>query len=134
MTVVTHAGGMRFVGQGASGHDVVMDADEASGGHDAAARPVEVLLSSLGACTGMDVVSILRKSQNVPAAFRVEITDERATEYPKVLKRIHLAYVVHGDVSEERLKKAIELSLTQYCPIANSLAGVAEITYEMRFE
>jgi len=134
MTVVTHAGGMRFVGQGASGHDVVMDASEANSGHDTAARPVEVLLSSLGACTGMDVVSILRKSQNVPAAFRVEITDERATEYPKALKRIHLAYVVRGDVPEERLKQAIELSLTKYCPIANSLAGVAEITYEMRYE
>jgi uncharacterized OsmC-like protein len=41
---------------------------------------------------------------------------------------------VHGDVPEERLKQAIELSLTKYCPIANSLAGVAEITYEMRHE
>jgi putative redox protein len=82
----------------------------------------------------MDVVSILRKSHNVPAAFRVEITDVRATEYPKVLKRIHLVYVVGGDVPEDRLQNAIELSLTKYCPIANSLAGVAEITYEMRFE
>jgi putative redox protein len=134
MTTVTHVGDMRFVGRGASGHDVAMDASEANGGHDAAARPVEVLLSSLGACTGMDVVSILRKSHNVPAAFRVEITDVRATEYPKVLKRIHLVYVVGGDVPEDRLQNAIELSLTKYCPIANSLAGVAEITYEMRFE
>jgi putative redox protein len=134
MTVVTYTGGMRFVGRGASGHDVVMDASETSGGHDTAARPVEVLLASLGACTGMDVVAILRKSQHVPTAFRVEIADERAADYPKVLKRIHLSYVVSGEVPRERLEKAIELSLAKYCPIANSLAGIAEITYETRFE
>jgi putative redox protein len=134
MTVVTYTGGMRFVGRGASGHDVVMDASEANGGHDTAARPVEVLLASLGACTGMDVVAILRKSQHVPTAFRVELADERAADYPKVVKRIHLSYVVSGEVPREGLEKAIELSLAKYCPIANSLAGVAEITYEMRFE
>ncbi|MCX6091303.1 MAG: OsmC family protein [Candidatus Bipolaricaulota bacterium] len=134
MTVVTYTGGMRFVGRGASGHDVVMDASETSGGHNTAARPVEVLLASLGACTGMDVIAILRKSQDVPTTFRVEIADERATDYPKVLKRIHLSYVVSGEVPRERLEKAIELSLAKYCPIANSLAGIAEITYETRFE
>jgi putative redox protein len=134
MTVVTYTGGMRFVGRGASGHDVVMDASETNGGQDTAARPVEVLLASLGACTGMDIVAILRKSQHVPTAFRVELADERAADYPKVLKRIHLSYVVSGEVPRERLEKAIELSLAKYCPIANSLAGVAEITYEMRFE
>jgi len=134
MTVVTHTGGMRFVGRGASGHDVVMDASPANGGEDTAPRPVEVLLASLGACTGMDVVSILRKSHDVPAAFRVEITDERAEEYPKVIRKIHLTYVVSRGVPRERLEKAIELSLAKYCPIANTLSGVAEITHEMRFE
>ncbi len=134
MTVITFEGGMRFVGRGSSGHEVAMDASAANGGSDSAARPVEVLLSSLGACTGMDVVAILRKSHDVPQAFRVEIADERAEDYPKVLRKIHLAYVVSSEVPRERLEKAIELSLAKYCPIANSLAGVAEITYEMRFE
>ncbi len=134
MTVVTFMGGMRFVGRGASGHDVAMDADRTSGGQDSAVRPVEALLAALGACTGMDVVSILRKSQDVPTLFRVEIADERATEYPKVLKRIHLTYVVSRSVPRERLERAIELSLSTYCPIANTLIGVAEITHDVRFE
>jgi putative redox protein len=134
MTTVTFAGGMRFVGHGASGHDVAMDASKENGGQDSAARPVEVLLASLGACTGMDVVTVLRKNRHAPASFRIEITDERATEYPKVLKKIRLAYIVSGDVPPDQLEKAIELSLAKYCPIANSLAGVSEITHEMRFE
>ncbi len=131
---VEYSEGMRFVGHGGSGHEIVMDAGPQSGGQDTAARPVEVLLAALGGCTGMDVVLILRKSKHVPAAFRIEIQDERATEYPQVLKKIHLAYVFSPDVPRDRAEKAIELSLAKYCPIANSLAGVAEITHELRFE
>jgi len=134
MLTVRFVGGMEFVGRGASGHDVVMDANEASGGRNSAARPVETLLAALGACTGMDVVSILRKSRDVPTSFRIEIADERATEYPQILKKIHLTYIVSGEVPRERVEKAIGLSLAKYCPIANSLAGVAEITHELRFE
>ncbi len=133
MTRVDWAGGMRFVGLGASGHEVAMDA-AAPLGADTAARPVETLLCALGGCTGMDVVSILRKMNVEPKALRVEIEDERATEYPKVIERLRLVYVVTGNVPEENLKKAIDLSLAKYCPIANTLAGVAKITYEARVD
>jgi len=78
----------------------------------------------------MDVVSVLRKMKTEPKSLQIEIQDERATEYPKAFTKIHLIYKVEGDVPEENLVKAIELSLTKYCPIANTLSGVAEITYE----
>ncbi|MEN6368352.1 MAG: OsmC family protein [Thermotogota bacterium] len=133
MTVVDWAGGMRFVGKGASGHEVVMDAAEPLGANSAA-RPVEALLCALGGCTGMDVVSILRKMNTEPKTLRVEIEDERAAEYPKVIRKLRLVYVVTGDVPPENLKKAIDLSLAKYCPIANTLAGVAKITYEARVD
>jgi len=131
-TVVKHAGGMAFVGVGSSGHEVRMDAAAASGGNDSAARPVEVLLCSLGGCTGMDVVSILRKMKTEPSSLRIEIDDERALDYPKVITKLHLTYVIEGDVPEENAAKAVDLSLAKYCPIANSLAGVAEISSEIR--
>ena len=130
-TIVEYSGGMAFVGRGASGHEVRMDAGESVvGGADAAARPVETMLSSLGGCTGMDVVSILRKMKTEPKSLQIEIQDERASEYPKVFTKIHLIYRVQGDVPEDNLIKAIELSLAKYCPIANTLNGVSEITYE----
>lgn len=124
---------MRFVGTGASGHDVAMDAAEPLG-RDSAARPVETLLCALGGCTGMDVVSILRKMETEPTSLHVDIADERAPEYPKVIRSLHLTYVVTGDVPEKNLRKAIDLSLAKYCPIANTLAGVAKITYEARVD
>ena len=129
-TIVEYSGGMAFVGKVASGHDVHMDGGEGSGGIDSAPRPVEILLSSLGGCTGMDVVSILRKMKTEPKSLQIEIRDERASEYPKVITKTHLIYRVQGEVPEENLIKAIELSLAKYCPIANTLRGVSEITYE----
>lgn len=127
-TVVKLVEGMKFVAQGKSGHSVMMDSAPASGGSDSAAPPMEALLASLGGCTGMDVVSILRKMKTEPKSLKIEIEDERATEYPKVLTKLHLRYYVTGEVSEANLKKAIDLSLAKYCPVANSLAGIAEIT------
>jgi len=133
-TVVKLVEGMQFVGHSASGHAVLMDSSEQSGGADSAARPVEVLLCALGGCTGMDVISILRKMKTEPDDLCVEIKDTRAPDYPTVFTDIHLVYRVRGNVSEVNLKKAIELSLTKYCPIANSLAGVANITSEYVIE
>jgi len=131
-TTIEYTGGMAFVGRGGSGHEVRMDASPQVGGEDAAARPVEVLLCSLGGCTGMDVVSVLRKMKTEPTALRVEIDDERAPEYPKVITALHLTYYIEGDVPEENAAKAVDLSLAKYCPIVNTLAGVARITSEIR--
>ncbi len=130
ITNVVHEGGMKFVGRGASGHPVVMDAAVTSGGSDEAARPVEVLLASLGGCTGMDVVSVLKKMKTPAESLRITVEDERAAEYPKVITRIHLVYHVEGRIPAENIERAIELSLSKYCPIANTLAGVAAITSE----
>ncbi len=133
-TTVKHIDGMRFVGAGRSGHAILMDASEEVGGADSGPRPLEMVLVALGGCTGMDVVSLLRKMRTEPTGLEIEVEDERAEAYPKALKKIHLRYRVRGDVPEENLRKAIELSLSKYCPVANSLAGVAEITWESVIE
>jgi putative redox protein len=132
MLKVTFEGGMRFVGQGPSGHPVMMDAAAAAGGADSAARPVEALLCALAGCTGMDVVATLRKMRCEPAALRIEVEHERAAEYPKEIKHIHLLYVVSGSVPEDKLRHAIDLSLSTYCSVANTLSGVAVIDWDCR--
>jgi putative redox protein len=122
--------GMQFVASGESGHAVIMDSDPSVGGNNTAARPVEVLLCALGGCTGMDVISILRKMRTVPKQFSVEIEDERASEHPKVLTRIHFVYRLTGDIPEANAKKAIELSMQRYCPITNMVNKTADVTWE----
>ncbi len=133
-TIVKLVEGMQFVGRSTSGHAVLMDSSEDVGGSDSAARPVEVMLCSLGGCTGMDVISILRKMKTEPDDLRVEIKDTRAPDYPEVFTDIHITYRVRGNVPEANLKKAIELSLTKYCPISNSLARIAKVTSEYVIE
>ncbi|MCS6937161.1 MAG: OsmC family protein [Candidatus Bipolaricaulota bacterium] len=122
--------GMQFVGTSASGHAIVMDTTEDVGGSDTGPRPMELLLIALGGCTGMDVVSILRKMQVQFTRFEIALDGERAPEYPKYFTKIKVIYKIWGDVPEEKLKKAIDLSLEKYCSVSNSLKPKAEVSYE----
>ncbi len=122
--------GMQFVATSGSGHAVVMDTTEDVGGHDTGPRPMEMVLIALGGCTGMDVVSILRKMQVHFTRFEMDIQGERAPEHPKYFTTIKVIYKIWGDVPEEKLKKAIDLSLEKYCSVSNSLKPKAEVSYE----
>lgn len=123
--------GMQFVGVADSGHAVVLDAVEDVGGHNTGPHPMELLLIALGGCTGMDVVSILRKMQVSFTRFEMEINGEQRTEeYPKYYKKIRVLYKIWGDVHEEKLKRAIELSLEKYCSVSNTMKPKAEVIYE----
>lgn len=121
--------GMQFVGTSASGHAVVMDAPKEVGGHNTGPTPMEMVLIALGGCTGMDVVSILRKMQVPFTRFEMAIQGERAPEYPKNFTKIQIVYKIWGDVPEEKVKRAIDLSLEKYCSVSNSLKPKAEISY-----
>jgi putative redox protein len=122
--------GMQFVGISESGHAVVLDTTEDVGGHDTGPRPTELVLIALSGCTGMDVVSILRKMQVKFTRFEMDVQGDRASEYPKYFTKIRVNYRIWGDVPEEKLKKAIDLSLEKYCTVSNSLKPKADVSYE----
>lgn len=121
--------GLRFIGQGPSGHAVLLDGAPEVGGGDSAPRPTELLLIALGGCTGMDVVSILQKMRTPPRRFWIEIQAERTPEHPKAVRKVHLKYVAEG-VPEENLRRAAELSQQRYCSVSHSLS--AQITFEVQ--
>ncbi|PKO20579.1 MAG: osmotically inducible protein OsmC [Chloroflexi bacterium HGW-Chloroflexi-1] len=125
---------MQFVAQGDSGHAIVMDAAESAGGHDTAARPMEVLLMGLSGCTALDVISILRKKRQPVQGFKIFATGERAEERPHAYTKIHLEYVAFGDVDPEALARSIQLSEEKYCGAIATVRGVAEITSSYRVE
>ncbi len=125
---------MKFVAHTPSAHEVHIDSSEKSGGSDTAARPMEMLLVSLGGCTAMDVISILKKMKALPADFRVEIEYERAPEHPKIYTHIHLRYIFKKAPSQEKAKKAVELSQNKYCSISAMLKKSSNLSYELVFE
>lgn len=125
-------GGMRFVHRSHTGHDVVTDAPEESGGSDTAATPMELLLHGLIGCTGVDVSSILLRMKQPLEAMEVEVAAERAEKHPKVYTGIHITYILTGDLDEAKVKRAIQLSESTYCSASAMLGKTATISNEFR--
>src|SRR5579871_5840357 len=88
--------GMLFRAVGESGVAVSMDGDRAHGGTDSGLGPMELLLASLGACTGMDVISILRKKRQHVDGYRIEVAGTRAPAYPRVFTAITVRHIIRG--------------------------------------
>jgi len=127
---VQHVKGLTFVGKGESNHWVVLDGPSEFGGTEAGTKPMELVLIALGGCTGIDVISILEKMKVKYTDFKMAITAEMAKAHPKKFTKIHIKYSIHGDVPEEKMKKAMELSQTKYCSVSEMLRKSAEVTYE----
>jgi putative redox protein len=125
---VKWAGGEEFVAQMPSGHAVPFDADRK---HNAAPGPMEMLLGALGACSSVDVVSILAKKRQKLASLEIVISGERAANPPAVWTKIDMVYRLSGAVEEKAARDAIELSQTKYCSVAAMLRKTAEITYRL---
>jgi putative redox protein len=131
---LTDLAGMAFEGETPTGHKILLDAAEEIGGHNLGPRPAHALLVCLGGCTGMDVISILRKMRQPVTGYQIEVTGERAEENPKKYLRITVKHIITGGVAADKLAHAIELSDQTYCSVAATLRGVAEIIteYEIR--
>jgi putative redox protein len=119
----------QFVAQSPSGHLSTLDSDRSSNG---APGPMELLLMALGACTATDVVSILAKKRQWLESLEVTVSGERAQEPPKVWTKLEIVYKLRGQLEEQAVKHAIDLSEEKYCSVAAMLRKTASITF--RFE
>ena len=128
-------GGMEFAATTESGHTIFMDAAETGGGENNGPRPTELVLAGLSGCTGMDVISILRKMREPVEGLEVIVKGEQAEEHPHKFVRIHIEYVVYGaGLNEANVQKAIRLSDERYCGVSATLKGTATITNSYRIE
>ncbi len=121
-----------FQASGMSGVPVHIDAAENIGGHNAGARPMELLLMGLGGCTAIDVLLILKKQRQRVDDLKISVSGERVkiegtemTPFRKI--NIHFAFV--GNIAEAKAQKAIELSMEKYCSATAQLSPSAEITH-----
>ncbi len=123
--VLNWKGRMSFEGVSETGFVQKMDAEEAAGGQNGAARPMEFIAIGLAGCTGMDVISILQKKKQPVTDFQVQVHAPRSEDHPKVFSSAVIEYRVSGrDVDETALLRAIELSAEKYCP-AQAMLGKA---------
>jgi len=125
--------GMRFDAESGSGHHVTLDASEKDGGQDTGFRPMELLLVGLGGCTGMDVISILRKKRQQVTGYEVHVTGIRAEHHPMVFVEITVEHIVTGyHLQPEAVERAIQLSKQRYCGAGAMLGKVAHLTHTFR--
>ena len=115
---VTWAGEHRFDGMRASGSPTIrMDASGVTG-----PSPVDALLCALAGCTGVDVVDILAKRRTPVSALSIDVTGERYAGVPGRVTKITLAYrIIGAGVEREHAERAIELAVTKYCSVRDSL-------------
>jgi putative redox protein len=119
----------RFVGQASSGHAMVVDA----GAEKSASSPVELVLIALCACTGSDVVGILRKKREPFTRLEVRVITERTETFPKVFTGIRLIYRVGGNVTHKAMEDAVRLSKEKYCSVSAMLEKTTKIEFEIEY-
>ena len=130
---VTLVRGMQFKGRATSGHTLTMDAEEEAGGGNTGFRPMELLLVGFGGCSGMDVISILRKKRQQVTGLEINVKGEQQDDYPHIYKEVHIEYVVKGKgVQKEAVERSIQLSLEKYCSVGATLAKAGTITHSYR--
>jgi putative redox protein len=130
-TRVVWIGQMAFSGSTPSGHELKMDASEDVGGQNSGARPTELLLHAVAGCTGIDIISILQKMRLNPISFHMEVEGTRAEEHPKRFTYIHIHYALEGELPEEKVIRAIELSKDKYCSVSHSLNTSITVSYSI---
>ncbi len=117
------------------GHNFITDASKKIGGNDLGPRPKQLLLVGLIGCTGIDVMSILKKMKVEPEDLNIEIEADNTEEHPKVYENIHLTFNFKGkNLPRKKIEKAVSLSQKKYCGVSAMLKKATPITYDIIIE
>jgi len=118
-----------------NGHKLVIDAADTVGGEDRGPRPKPLMLTALAGCTGMDVVSILKKMRVKLDGFNVTVDGDLTEEHPKQFYKMHVVYEFTGkDLPLEKLQKAVSLSEDRYCGVSALYRKAIKLTSEIKIK
>lgn len=114
-----------------SGVKMMMDGSDAIGGQNLGMRPMQLLLASLGGCSSMDVLSILKKMQQDVIDYNVVLNGNREDGVePSLFKTIDVKFILKGNnLDATKVNRAVELSMTKYCSVVKTLEPTCVITY-----
>lgn len=116
-----------------NGTVVKTDTNPNMGGLEYGARPMQLLLNALAACSSIDVISILKKQRQEVTDYEVTVNGEREPNVePSLWKNIEMIFEITGNVDEDKAKRAVEISISKYCSVAITLAKAgANITTQV---
>ncbi len=116
------------------GGSIKIDADSDVGGEGKGVRPKALMLTSLAGCTGMDVVSLLKKMRAEVDNFEVSVSGELTDVHPKYYHKVHVEYRFYGkDFKKDKIEKAVVLSQDRYCGVSEMFRRFADLTHEIKY-
>ena len=117
-----------------NGHVIIMDAPERAGGEDNGPIPKPFVLTALSGCTGMDIVSLLRKAGKAVKDLSITVDGEISRQHPIEYVAIHLVYSFTG---EEEIKTdaldAVTASQEKFCGVSNMLKKIMPVTWDVYY-
>ena len=123
---------MLFESDNPSGHKVLIDTSPEHGGENKGLGPKALMLSSLAGCSGLDVVSLLKKMRAEVDDFKMVVHGELTEEHPKYYHKVAVEYHFYGsDLQEDKINKAIKLSIDQYCGVMEMFRQFAKVTTDV---
>ena len=127
-------GDFGFEAKDTAGHIARMDSSPETGGENFGIRPMQMLLMGLGGCSGIDIVSILKKQRQVVEGFHMLLEGDREPgKEPSLWANIHMVFELKGTIDPDKAKKAVELAMEKYCSVAATLKEArCKITWEVR--
>jgi putative redox protein len=115
------------------GYKIDLDTDTDSGGSGNGVKPKPLMLVALGGCTGMDVVSILKKMRVEFDKLNIIVEGDAREEHPKKYTEIKVIYEFEGkNLDLDKIKKAVSLSEEKYCSVNAVYKEVIKMTSEIR--
>jgi putative redox protein len=115
-------GDFGFVATDQSGHSIKMDSSPESGGENFGVRPMQTLLMGLAGCSGIDMISILKKQRQEIADYKMTVHGEREEGVqPSLWKSVSIEFHLYGDVDPDKAARAMELAVNKYCSVATTL-------------
>lgn len=117
------------------GGNLKIDAAEDVGGQGLGVRPKALMLTSLAGCTGMDIVSLLKKMRAEVDGIEINVSGELSEEHPKIYRKVHVEYIFTGkEFQIDKIEKAVNLSGEKYCGVMEMFRQFAEVTSEIIYK
>jgi len=118
-----------------AGNTISIDSSLEAGGSNLGFRPMQLLLAGIGSCSAIDIIDILKKQRQDLTDIKVQVDGEREKDkVPALWETIHVHYILKGNLEDEKVKKAVDLSMNKYCSVAKTLEKSANITYSYEIQ
>jgi putative redox protein len=130
INLIRKSGKFNFEAENEAGFTVELDAKQAIGGEGKGFRPMEMLLIGLGGCSGIDMVNILTKQKEELTDIKINIKATRKEEeVPAIFDVIDIQFNLFGDVSVQKVERALQMTFDKYCSVSNILGRSATINF-----